>query len=64
MDKARTRSVFLTPLKVFLVVHHLLFWQRLFDAADIMHHEFFKTILSTTSITVLTPKGFNKARRA
>ncbi|MBS7647219.1 MAG: hypothetical protein QXK93_03145 [Candidatus Bathyarchaeia archaeon] len=56
MDKAHALSFFLIALGVLLVVHHLVFWQRPFDLADIMHHEFFEAIFFTAGLTLLIAK--------
>jgi hypothetical protein len=53
MDKAEALSFFLIALGVFLVIHHVVFWQKPFDVNDIMHHEFFEAIFFTAGLTLL-----------
>ncbi|MGQ9538782.1 MAG: hypothetical protein ACUVTE_04255 [Candidatus Bathycorpusculaceae bacterium] len=53
MDKAEVFGFLLIALGVALIIHHVLFWQRLFDIADMMHHEFFEAIFFTAGITLL-----------
>lgn len=53
MDKAEIFSFLLIFLGILLVIHHFIFWQRLFDIADMMHHEFFEAIFFTAGITLL-----------
>ncbi|MEM2937087.1 MAG: hypothetical protein QXJ63_00900 [Candidatus Bathyarchaeia archaeon] len=64
MDKVKTVSTFLIFLGALLIIHHVIFWQRPFDMADMLHHEFFEAILFTAGITLLIAKRLNKARRA
>jgi len=62
MDKAYALSLFLIALGVLLVLHHLIFWQRPFDLADMMHHEFFEAIFFTAGLTLLVARRFSKKR--
>jgi predicted membrane protein len=64
MDKMEAVSVFLIALGALLVIHHVIFWQRLFDVSDALHHEFFEAIFFTAGITLLIAKRLNKARSA
>jgi hypothetical protein len=34
-----------------ILVHHLIFWSRLFDIEDIMHHEFFAGVFITFGVS-------------
>ncbi|GEM_PF-961272 len=60
VDKGCAVGVMLIVLGVLLVVHHVIFWQRLFDLADITHHEFFEAILFTAGFTLLVSKKFSR----
>lgn len=60
VDKAYALSLFLIALGALLVLHHLIFWQRPFDLADMLHHEFFEAILFTAGMTLLAAKRFYK----
>lgn len=64
MDKAYALSLFLIALGVLLVAHHLVFWQRPFDVADMMHHEFFEAIFFTAGLTLLIAGRSFKKRGA
>jgi len=62
MDKAYALSLSLIALGVLLVLHHLIFWQRPFDLADIIHHEFIEAIFFTAGLTLLVDRHFSKRR--
>jgi len=64
MDKIEAVSAFLIALGALLVIHHVIFWRRPFDIADMLHHEFFEAIFFTAGITLLIAKRLNKARVA
>jgi hypothetical protein len=64
MDKLETVSAFLIFLGALLIIHHIIFWQRPFDVADVLHHEFFEAVLFTAGITLLIATRLTKARRA
>ena len=61
MDKADILGFFLIALGVFLVIHHMVFWQRPFDVNDVMHHEFFEAIFFTAGLTLLIATRSKKA---
>lgn len=62
MDKMYALSFFLIALGASLVIHHLIFWQRPLDLADVMHHEFFEAIFFTAGITLLVARRYFKKR--
>jgi hypothetical protein len=43
----------LVCLGALIIIHHVLICGRLFDLADMLHHEFFEAILLTAGITLL-----------
>ena len=43
-----------------IVLHHLLICGRLFDLADILHHEFFEAIFLTAGLVLLLTSAFNR----
>lgn len=45
-----------------ILLHHYIFWQRIVDLDDIMHHEFFEAIFLTAGITLLMSKCYNTKR--
>jgi uncharacterized membrane protein YidH (DUF202 family) len=53
MDKTEAIGTLLITVGLLLIVHHIIFWQRPFDVADILHHEFFEAIFFTAGITLL-----------
>lgn len=53
MDKAEVFGLLLIALGFALIIHHVLFWQRPFDIADMMHHESFEAIFFTAGVTLL-----------
>ena len=46
-------GVIFVCLGLLIVVHHFLVSGRLFDLADMLHHEFFEAILLTAGIVLL-----------
>lgn len=64
MNNIEVASSFLIAIGVLLVIHHFIFWQRPFDASDMLHHEFFEAIFFTAGITLLIATRLNKARSA
>ncbi|MEM2780728.1 MAG: hypothetical protein QW791_07695 [Candidatus Bathyarchaeia archaeon] len=63
MDKKEAVSIFLIAIGLLLVVHHIIFWQRPFDLADMLHHEFFEAIFFTAGITLLIASRLDKRRK-
>ncbi|MEM3153226.1 MAG: hypothetical protein QXU45_04160 [Candidatus Bathyarchaeia archaeon] len=53
MDKTEAIGTFLIAVGLLLIIHHIIFWQRPFDLADMLHHEFFEAIFFTAGITLL-----------
>ncbi|MBX5321877.1 MAG: hypothetical protein QHH12_06380 [Candidatus Bathyarchaeota archaeon] len=64
MDKAEVVGFFFIALGVALIVHHVLFWQRPFDIADMMHHEFFEAIFFTAGVTLLIAVRSKRGKEA
>ncbi|MEM2250130.1 MAG: hypothetical protein QXR79_05090 [Candidatus Bathyarchaeia archaeon] len=62
MDKTETIGAFLIVIGLLLIIHHMIFWQRPFDLADMLHHEFFEAIFFTAGVTLLTVAWSNKRR--
>ena len=62
MDKTEVIGAFLIAIGLLLVIHHIIFWQRPFDVADMLHHEFFEAIFFTAGITLLIT-AWSKRRR-
>jgi hypothetical protein len=55
MGKINTRTLGLAFMLVglLILVHHLLISGRIFDLADILHHEFFEAIFFTAGLVLL-----------
>ncbi|MEM3640852.1 MAG: hypothetical protein QXH37_02875 [Candidatus Bathyarchaeia archaeon] len=64
MNKTAKLGVFLIILGILLVIHHIVYWQRPFDIADMLHHEFFEAILFTAGITLLMTAFFDRKESA
>lgn len=62
MEKAETISVTLIIIGLFILLHHCIFWRRIVDLKDTLHHEFFEAILFTAGITLLISNHYNKKR--
>lgn len=62
MDKTEAIGAFLISVGFLLIIHHIIFWQRPFDLADMLHHEFFEAIFFTAGITLLIA-AWSKKRR-
>ncbi|PMB74220.1 hypothetical protein C0199_00610 [Candidatus Bathyarchaeota archaeon] len=62
MDKTEVISAFLIAIGLLLIIHHLIFYQRLFDLADMLHHEFFEAIFFTAGVVLLIV-AWSKKRR-
>ncbi|MEM0008264.1 MAG: hypothetical protein QXR89_08420 [Candidatus Bathyarchaeia archaeon] len=62
MDKTETIGAFLIVIGLLLIIHHMIFWQRPFDLADMLHHEFFEAIFFTAGVTLLIVTWSNKRR--
>jgi hypothetical protein len=65
MNKTETVGALQIILGTLLVSYpQIIFWQRAFDIADSLRHEFFKIIPFTVGITLLITARFNKTRSA
>jgi uncharacterized membrane protein YidH (DUF202 family) len=62
MGKTEVIGAVLIAIGLLLVIHHIIFWQRPFDLADMLHHEFFEAIFFTAGITLLIT-AWSKRRR-
>jgi len=63
MDKIESFAIFLISLGLALIAHHCVFFGRIADLKDIMHHEFFEAILLTAGITILFSIHYEKRKR-
>jgi hypothetical protein len=62
MEKVETISVTLIIIGLLILLHHCIFWRRIADLKDMLHHEFFEAILFTAGITLLISNHHNKKR--
>jgi len=62
MEKPETISVTLIIIGLLIILHHYVFWQRIADPSDILHHEFFEAIFFTAGATLLISNHYNKKR--
>lgn len=62
MEKTETISITLIIIGLLIMLHHCIFWQRIADLKDILHHEFFEAIFLTSGITLLVSNHHNKKR--
>ena len=53
MEKTKVVGLTFIIIGLALVLHHYIFWQRIADLKDMMHHEFFEAIFFTAGITLL-----------
>ena len=53
MEKTKVVGLTFIIIGLALMLHHCIFWQRIADLKDIMHHEFFEAIFFTAGITLL-----------
>jgi uncharacterized membrane protein YidH (DUF202 family) len=60
MNKAEKLGAFLIILGTLLVIHHIIYWQRIFDIDDMLHHEFFEAVFFTAGMTLLITAYFNR----
>lgn len=54
---------FFIVLGLILVIHHYIFWNKLFDVSDILHHEFFEAVFFTAGITLSLCRCTDKKKR-
>ena len=62
MEETKTIAVTLIIVGLVILLHHFIFWQRIADLDDILHHEFFAAISLTAGITLLMSSRYNKGR--
>ncbi|MEM3769607.1 MAG: hypothetical protein QXG76_00280 [Candidatus Bathyarchaeia archaeon] len=62
MAKTETIGAFLIAIGLLLIIHHIIFWQRPFDLADMLHHEFFEAVFFTAGVTLLIVAWSNRRR--
>ncbi len=62
MEKRQFIGVILVLMGLLIMLHHFIFWERIADLDDILHHEFFEAVLLTAGITLLISNRFNKRR--
>jgi len=57
---ARTLGFVFVLVGLLILFHHLLVSGRIFDLADILHHEFFEAIFFTAGLTLLLTSLLNR----
>jgi hypothetical protein len=62
MEKTDTISLALIIAALLILLHHYIFWQRIADLTDILHHEFFEAVFLTAGTTLLISNHYNKRR--
>jgi len=62
MEKTKTISITLIIIGLLILSHHYIFWQKIADLKDILHHEFFEAVFLTAGITLLISNHYNKRR--
>jgi len=62
MEKTETTSLAFIIAGLLILLHHCIFWQRIADLKDILHHEFFEAVFLTAGITLLISNHYNKRR--
>ena len=55
-------GVIFLVLGLVLTIHHVIFFGRIADIEDILHHEFFEAILLTAGFTLLLCSFTQKSR--
>jgi hypothetical protein len=63
MEKTKAISMTFIAIGLILLLHHYIFWQRIADPGDILHHEFFEAIFLTAGITLLVSCHHHTKRR-
>jgi len=63
MTRQERIGVMFIILGILLMLHHYIFWKKIYDIQDIAHHEFFEAILFTAGITLLLTYYVNKKGR-
>jgi uncharacterized membrane protein YidH (DUF202 family) len=62
MEKTENINITLIIIGLLIMLHHYIFWQRIADLKDILHHEFFEVIFLTAGIALLISNHCNKKR--
>jgi len=62
MEKKQYIGIILVLTGLLIMLHHFIFWERIADLEDILHHEFFEAVLLTAGITLLISNHFSKRR--
>ncbi len=62
MEETKTIAIALIIVGLIILLHHFIFWQRIADLKDVLHHEFFAAISLTAGITLLMTIRYNKGR--
>ena len=62
MGKTETMSITLIIIGLLILFHHCIFWQKIADIDDILHHEFFEAVFLTAGITLLISNHYSKKR--
>ena len=60
--RSKTLGTILILLGLFILLHHLYFTGRFFDAKDVFHHEFFEAIFFTAGIVLMLSSWFSKRK--
>jgi hypothetical protein len=63
MEKTEIIGITLITIGLFILLHHLILWQKIADLKDILHHELLEAVLLTAGITLLISARYNKKRR-
>ncbi len=63
MEKTEIIGITLITIGLFIVLHHLILWQKIADLKDMLHYEPFEAVLLTAGITLLISTRYNKKRR-
>ena len=62
MEKTKTISITLIVIGLLIMLHHFVFWQRIADLKDMLHHEFFEAVFLTAGITLLISSHYSRKR--
>lgn len=64
MEKTKVVGLTFIIIGLALMLHHYIFWQRIADLKDMMHHEFFEAIFFTAGITLLITTRSSKTKES
>lgn len=62
MEETEIVAIALIIAGLTILLHHFIFWQRIADLDDILHHEFFVAIFLTAGITLLISDRYGRGR--